>query len=83
MDQIARTPKDVGVALRNARKAKKLTQDELAERSGIWQRTISNIETDASGTKLDTIFDLCAVLDLEIHITPRSKTRPGDLEDMF
>ena len=83
MDQIARTPKDVGNALRNARKAKKLTQAELATRSGIWQRTISTIETSASGTKLDTIFDLLAALDLEIHIVPRSKSRPNDLEDIF
>lgn len=83
MDQIARTPKDVGVALRNARKAQKLTQQELGERSGLWARTISLIETDASGTKLDTIFDLCAALGLELHITPRGKSRPADLEDIF
>ena len=83
MDQIARTPKDVGVALRNARKAAKLTQKELGERAGIWARTISLIETDASGTKLDTIFDLCAALGLEIHITARSRARPDDIEDIF
>lgn len=83
MDQIARTPKDIGNALRNARKAQKLTQAELATRSGLWQRTISTVETSASGTKLDTIFDLLAVLDLEIHIVPRSKSRPTDLEDIF
>lgn len=83
MDQIARSPKDVGNALRNARKAQKLTQAELARRAGIWQRTISTIETSASGTKLDTIFDLLAALDLEIQIVPRSKMKPGDLEDIF
>ena len=83
MDQIARSPKDVGNALRNARKAKKLTQAELASRSGIWQRTISTIETSASGATLDTIFDLLAALDLEIQIVPRSKMKPGDLEDIF
>lgn len=83
MDQIARTPRDVGIALRNVRKARKMTQRELSERSGIWARTISVIETDASGTKLDTLFDLCAALDLEIRITPRRKTRPEDLEDIF
>lgn len=83
MDQIARSPKDVGNALRNARKANKLTQAELASRSGIWQRTISTIETSASGAKLDTIFDLLAALDLEIQIVPRSKMKPGDLEGIF
>lgn len=83
MDQIVRTPKDVGNAMRNARKAKKLTQAELAARSGIWQRTVSTVETSANGTKLETIFDLLAALDLEIHIVPRSKANPSDLEDIF
>ncbi len=83
MDQIARTTKDVGNVIRNVRNARKLTQADLARRAGVWQRTISNIETSASGAKLDTIFDLLAALDLEIHIVPRSKMKPGDLEDIF
>lgn len=83
MEHIARTPKDIGNALRAARKAKKLTQAELASRSGIWQRTVSTIETNASGAKLDTVFDLLAALDLEIQIVPRSKMKPGELEDIF
>lgn len=83
MDRIARTTKDLGQTLRAARKAKGLTQAELAARAGIWQRTVSNIETSASGAKVDTIFDLLAALDLELHILPRSKMTPGDLEDIF
>jgi HTH-type transcriptional regulator / antitoxin HipB len=83
MDQIARTTKDLGTVLRQARKARNLTQAELASLAGIWQRTISNIETSASGAKIDTIFDLLAALDLELHIVPRSKMTPGDLEDIF
>jgi HTH-type transcriptional regulator / antitoxin HipB len=83
MDQIARTTKDLGNVLRQARKARSLTQAELASRAGIWQRTVSNIETSASGAKVDTIFDLLAALDLELHIVRRSKMSPGDLEDIF
>lgn len=83
MDQIARTTKDLGNVLRQARKAQNMTQAELASRAGIWQRTVSNIETSASGAKVDTIFDLLAALDLELHIVPRSKMTPGDLEDIF
>ena len=83
MDQIARTTKDLGNVLRQARKAHNLTQAELASRAGIWQSTISNIETSASGAKIDTIFDLLAALDLEIQIVPRSKMKPGDLENIF
>jgi HTH-type transcriptional regulator/antitoxin HipB len=83
MDQIARTTNDLGNALRRARKAQSLTQTELAARAGIWQRTVSTIETSASEAKVDTIFDVLAALDLEIHIVPRSKIRPSDLEDIF
>jgi HTH-type transcriptional regulator / antitoxin HipB len=83
MDQIARTTKDLGNVLRKARKARNLTQAELASLAGIWQRTISNIETSASGAKVDTIFDLLAALNLELHIVPRSKMTPDDLEDIF
>ncbi|MBS3980594.1 MAG: helix-turn-helix domain-containing protein [Pseudotabrizicola sp.] len=83
MDQIARTTKDLGNVLRKARKARNLTQADLATLAGIWQRTVSNIETSASGAKVDTIFDLLAALDLELHIVPRSKMTPGDLEDIF
>lgn len=83
MTQITRTPKDLGTALRKARKAQNLTQAELANRAGIWQRTVSNIETGAGGAKVDTIFDLLAALDLEIRISPRSKMKQSDLEDIF
>ncbi|EEW25065.1 helix-turn-helix domain-containing protein [Rhodobacter ferrooxidans] len=83
MDQIARTTKDLGNVLRKARKARNLTQADLATLAGIWQRTVSNIETSASGAKVDTIFDLLAALDLELHIVPRSKMTPGELEDIF
>lgn len=49
MDQIARTTSDLGNVLRNFRKARNLTQAELASRVGILLRgTISNIETGAS-----------------------------------
>lgn len=83
MDQIARTTKDLGQTLRAARKAKGLTQAELAARAGVWQRTVSNIETGTSGAKVDTIFDLLAALDLELRIVPRSKLTQRDLEDIF
>lgn len=83
MDRIARTTKDLGNVLREARKIQNLTQADLAARAGIWQRTVSNIETSASGAKVDTIFDLLAALDLELHIVPRSKMTPDDLEDIF
>lgn len=83
MRQLARTPKDIGHAIRQARKAKGMTQKELGTRSGVWQETISKIENGLSGTKLETLFDLCAALDLELVVTERSKGSSASLEDIF
>lgn len=60
-----------------------LTQSELAARAGVWQRTVSTMETGASAVRLETVLDLLAALDLELRIVPRSKMTPEDLEDIF
>lgn len=83
MRQLARTPADIGHAIRQARKAKGMTQTDLARNSGIWQETISKIENGLSGVKLETLFDLCAALDLELMVTDRSKGSSAALEDIF
>ena len=83
MKHLARTPKDIGHAIREARKRKKLTQGELATMSGIWQETISKIENGVASTKLETIFDLMAALDLELTMSNRSKGTADALEDIF
>nr|WP_323782615.1 helix-turn-helix domain-containing protein [Amylibacter sp.] len=83
MKYLARSPREVGHAIREARKAQKLTQKELAIRSGVWQETISKIENGLSGTKLETIFDLLSALELEVTIDDRSKGSSTSLEDIF
>ena len=80
MDLLARTPNDIGHALRLARKQQKLSQQALATKSGVWQETISKIENGSPGTRLETIFDLCAALNLEIQITERSAGSTDFLE---
>jgi len=85
MKHLVRTSKNLGHAIREARKAKNLTQKELASMSGVWQETISKIggENGSGGTKLETLFDLVAALDLEITVTERSKGASDGLEDIF
>ena len=83
MKYLARSPQEVGHAIREARKAKKLTQKDLAIRSGVWQETISKIENGLSGTKLETIFDILSALELEVTIDDRSKGSSASLEDIF
>lgn len=83
MKQLARTPKDIGHAIREARKEQRLSQTELASKSGLWQETISKIENGVASTKLETLFDLLAALDLEIQVQPRSKGVRSSMEDLF
>lgn len=83
MEHLARTSKDIGHAVRQARKQKQLTQKDLAALSGIWQETISKIETGTTSTKLETVFNLLAALDLELTVNDRSKGTATALEDIF
>ncbi len=83
MKQLARSPKDIGHAIRLARKGQGMTQRALASKSDVWQETISKIETGSSDAKLETIFNLLAALDLEITIDIRSKGSADVFEDIF
>ena len=83
MNHLVRTSKNLGHAIRQARKARNLTQKELAAMSGVWQETVSRIENGSGGTRLETVFDLIAALGLEITVTERSKGTSDGLEGIF
>ncbi len=82
MQNLARTPADIGHAIKQARRNQKLTQKALATKSGVWQETISRIENGSPGTKLETLFDICAALNLEFLITERSKGNSDYLDEL-
>ena len=83
MDQITRTSAQLGAALRRRRKQAGLSQEVLAEKVKLRQATISRLESGDAGTKLGTLLDVLAALDLEIVVRPRSKGRPDDMQDIF
>lgn len=83
MDQIARTPKQIGNALRRRRRTLDLTQKGLGDKTTLRQATISTMEKGEPGTQLRTLFDVLAALDLEIVIRPRTKGATLDIEDML
>ena len=83
MENYARTPKQIGEILHRIRRNFPMSQKELAEISGLWQETISKIESGARGTKLETLCDILAALDYEMMIIPRRKSSPSEIEDMF
>jgi HTH-type transcriptional regulator/antitoxin HipB len=72
MDQLARSPKQIGAALRRRRRALKLTQTVLATRASVRQATVSSAEA-GEPMQIETLFNLLAGLDLEIVLRPRTK----------
>lgn len=83
MEQIARTPKQVGDAVRRRRRTLDLTQSDLGANTSLRQATISAMEGGEPGTRLRTLFDVLAALDLEVVIRPRTKASTEDIEDLF
>jgi transcriptional regulator with XRE-family HTH domain len=55
----------IGEKLREVRTRRLLTQDELAEKAGVSQSTIANIERDNVEPQFRTIRKLAKALDLE------------------
>jgi transcriptional regulator with XRE-family HTH domain len=55
----------IGEKLREVRTRRLLTQDELAEKAGVSQSTIANIERDNAEPQFRTIRKLAKALDIE------------------
>lgn len=53
------------------RKAKAMTQKELADLAGVSQQAISRLELEKHIPKMDTLIRLLDSLDLEITISPK------------
>lgn len=83
MDQIARTPQQIGAIVRRQRKKLGLSQDELGMRIHLRQATISKVESGEPATRLQTLLDTLSALDLEIVIRPRTRGSATQIEDLF
>ena len=83
VDQIARTPKQVGEALRRRRRSQGLKQKDLGDRTKLRQATISGLEAGEPGTQLRTLFDVLTALNMELVIRPRTKASNDKIEDLF
>ena len=79
---LARSPKQIGSILKAHREAHQMTQTALVQKAGLRQATVSDVETGRDGSKLSTLLEILAALDLELTIKPRTKGSI-DLEDIF
>lgn len=83
MNDIVRTPKQLGASIRRRRKQLGFSQTALGEKIQLRQATISDLEAGVSAARIATLLDALAALDLELVVRPRSKTAPSEIEDIF
>ena len=83
MNDLARTPKQIGAVIRRARRQRGWNQSYLGERSGVRQETISAVETGTAVARIETILAILAALDLELRIAPRTRGSAADIESIF
>ena len=74
MGKIIRSNKDLGAAIRSARKTRNLRQVDVAQTASVRQALVSELENGATTAKLDTVTRVLAALDLDLSIVPRRKT---------
>ena len=73
MGKIVRNNKDLGEAIRQARKKMDLRQVDVAQKASVRQALVSDLENGATTAKLDTVIKVLAALDMDLSIVPRRK----------
>jgi HTH-type transcriptional regulator/antitoxin HipB len=74
MQKVIRSNKDLGAAIRLARKASNLRQVDVARKASVRQALVSEIENGAITARLDTVMRVLAALDLDLSVIPRCTT---------
>jgi HTH-type transcriptional regulator/antitoxin HipB len=74
VEYIARTPEQLGQALRNCRKHRGLTQTAVGSKVGIKQSRISDIETHGAPATVETLYKVLSALGLALVL--RDKAPP-------
>ena len=82
MEQIVRTSKQMGAAIRRQRRMLKLSQGEVGARIRLRQATISALENGEPGTRIRTLLDVMGSLGLEIVLRERSRAGK-DIGELF
>jgi HTH-type transcriptional regulator/antitoxin HipB len=82
VEQIARTPAQIGATLRRFRRLSGVSQTELGSKAALRQATVSSIERGEPAAQIQTLTDILAVLGLELVVRPRT-TSSEAIEDLF
>ena len=70
------TPRELGAYIRAARKARRLTQIQLAAHANISRSAIQRLEEGRGAANLATAFKLLHILSLDLAVIPRGGSRP-------
>lgn len=68
---------EIGVAIRGKRKAKKMTQAQVAEKSGLTRTAIVNIEGATAMPSLMSLYNIARALDCAIEIALVERSEPN------
>jgi len=83
VEQIGRTASQLGAIVRRQRRQQRLSQGQLGSKVQLRQATISKLEAGEPATRIRTLLDVLAALDLEIVVRRRTKASTADIEDLF
>lgn len=83
MDQIARSSKQIGAAIRRRRRQLGISQKQLGSKIQGRQATISRLEAGEPATRIQTLLAVLTALDLELLIRTRTKATPDQIEELF
>ena len=73
MGRVVRNNKELGEAIRRARKKKGLRQVDVAQKASVRQALVSDLENGVTAAKYDTVIRVLAALDMDLSIVPRRK----------
>ena len=73
MDVVARTPAQLGAALKSARIRRGLSQTDAASSVGLKQKTVSSLENIGAKTSVETLYKMLSALDLELVVRDKDR----------
>jgi HTH-type transcriptional regulator/antitoxin HipB len=73
MTAFIRNNRELGEAVRKARRDLGLRQVDLARKASVRQALISELENGATASRLDTVLKVLAALELDLSLVPRRK----------
>jgi len=72
-----RTPKDIGLLIRETRRRKSMTGAQLARQLGVSHSWLSEIENGKSTAEIGKVLQVMRFLELNITVTPPGSASPA------